>query len=185
MSSATKNVSDGIFTDKDDIQLSADIFDHDYLETLRVLSPYVDDVVKYISGFVVRKLLRHICQICSTFLIAKSTDSILITVKNRGNLVFPSDDVIKITQCCETVIRSNYNIIRTRNNIKTIVTIKVFNEVCYSVFNDNAMTEHILQQDVFDNHKTELIKSIITIYINLRLFHEAKCASESTHKEYI
>jgi len=34
------------------------------------------------------------------------------------------------------------------------------------------MTEHIMQQDLIDNHKTELIKSIIEIYINLRLFRE-------------
>ena len=32
-----------------------------------------------------------------------------------------------------------------------------------------------MQQDLFDNHKNELIKSIIEIYLNLCLFHEAKC----------
>jgi len=32
----------------------------------------------------------------------------------------------------------------------------------------------IIQQDLFDNHKSKLIKSIIEIYLNLRLFHEAK-----------
>lgn len=142
-------------------------------------------MVKYISGFVVRKLIGQICHICSTFLTVKSTDSILITVKNRGNLIFPSEDVIKTTRCCEIVIRSNYNIIRTKKNIKTILITKVFNEVCHSVFNNNTMIEHILQQDIFDNHRTELIKSIITIYINLRLFHEAKCATDLIQKKYI
>jgi len=34
----------------------------------------------------------------------------------------------------------------------------------------------IMQQDLFDNHKNELIKSIIEIYLNLRLFHETKRA---------
>ncbi|KYQ60588.1 hypothetical protein ALC60_00354, partial [Trachymyrmex zeteki] len=105
--------------------------------------------------------------------------------KNRGNLIFPSDDVIKITKYCETVIRLNSNIIRTTNNIKTIITMKVFNDVCHSVFNDSAMSEHIMHQNIFDNHKTELIKSIIVIYVNLRLFHEAKCVNDSIQKEYI
>jgi len=36
----------------------------------------------------------------------------------------------------------------------------------------------IMQQDLFDNYKSELIKSIIEIYLNLRLFHEAKCATD-------
>lgn len=108
-----------------------------------------------------------------------------ITVKNRGNLIFPSEDVIKTTRCCEIVIRSNYNIIRTKKNIKAILITKVFNEICHSVFNNSTMIEHILQQDIFDNHRTELIKSIITIYINLRLFHEAKCATDFIHKKYI
>lgn len=130
---------------------------------------YVDDVIKYISGYVVRKLIRQdICHICSSFLTTKSTDSILITVKNRGNLIFPSEDVIKITRCCEIVIRSNYNVIRTRKNIKTILIMKVFTDVCHAVFNDNVMTEHILQQDVFDNHRIELIKRIITTYQEAR-----------------
>jgi len=36
----------------------------------------------------------------------------------------------------------------------------------------------IMQQDLFDNHKSKLIKSIIEIYLNLRLFHEAKHATD-------
>jgi len=42
-----------------------------------------------------------------------------------------------------------------------------------------------IQQDLFDNHKSELIKSIIEIYLNLRLFHETKCATDVRQKEYI
>ncbi|KAL0111258.1 hypothetical protein PUN28_012865 [Cardiocondyla obscurior] len=115
----------------------------------------------------------------------KSTDSILITIKNRGNLTFPSEDVIKITRRCEIIIRSNYNVIRTKKNIKTILIMTIFNDICHEVFNNNAMTEYILQQDLFDNHKIELIKRIISIYVNIRLFHEAKCATDFIHNEYI
>ncbi|KYM84283.1 hypothetical protein ALC53_05376 [Atta colombica] len=77
--------------------------------------------MKYINGFVIKKLLG-IYHICSTFLIA------------------------------------------------------------HSVFNDSAMSEHIMHQNIFDNHKTELIKSIIVIYVNLRLFHKAKCVNNSIKK---
>ncbi|KYN29051.1 THAP domain-containing protein 9, partial [Trachymyrmex cornetzi] len=174
-----------LFTEVDDVYLSADAFDRDYLSRLCQLSPYIDEVVKYISGFVVRKLLKNICHVCATFITANSTNSILINLKNRGNLVFPSQDVIKITQFCEKVIRANYNIVRTRNNIKAILTIQIYQEICDSVFNDSKITEHIMQQDLFDNHKSELIKSIIEIYLNLRLFHEAKCTTNVGRKEYV
>jgi len=183
--SSQKKRSDGLFTEVDDIELFADAFDRDYLSRLCQLSPYIDEVVKYISGFVVRKLLTNICHVCATFITASSSNSILINLKNRGNLVFPSQDVIKITQFCERIIRTNYNIVRTRNNIKAILTIQIYQEICDSVFNDSKMTEHIMQQDLFDNHKSELIKSIIEIYLNLRLFHEAKCATDVRQKEYV
>jgi len=65
------------------------------------------------------------------------------------------------------------------------LTIQIYQEICDSVFNDNKMTEHIMQQDLFDNHKSELIKSIIEIYLNLRFFHEAKCATDVRQKEYV
>jgi len=49
------------------------------------------------------------------------------------------------------------------------LTMQIYQEICDSVFNNSKMTEHIMQQNLFD--KSELIKSIIEIYLNLRLFH--------------
>jgi len=86
----------------DDIKLSADVFDYDYVSNYGYSLPYIDDVVKYISGFVVRKLFRNICHICSIF-VTNSINSILITAKN-SKLIFPSNDVIKITRYYETII---------------------------------------------------------------------------------
>jgi len=125
--------------------------------------------MKYTSGFVVRKLLTNICHVCVILITANSTNSILINFKNRGNLVFLSQDVIKKTQFCERVIRAIILFV-----LEIILKIQIYREICDSVFNDNKMTEHIMQQD-FDNHKNELIKSN-EIYLNLCLFHEAKCA---------
>lgn len=186
-SSANKSniISDGIFTEANDT-ICTNVFDHDYLSTLWSLSSYIEDVVKYISGFVIRKLLRsNICDTCSIFLTAKSTDSILITLKSRGKLIFPSEDVIKIAKVCETIIRENSHIIFKTKNIKNVLVMKSFQTVCHLVFNDNKMTEHIMQQDIFNNHKTELIQSIIKIYINLRLFHEGKSATDIKQKDFI
>lgn len=163
-----------------------DVFDYDYLSTLWSLNFYIEDVIKYISGFVVKKLLRsNICDTCSTFLTADSTDSVLITLKNRGKLIYPSQDVVKIAKACETNIRENYHIIFKTKNIKNVLVIKTFQIVCHLVFNDNKMTKHIMTQDILNNHKNELIQTIIKIYINLRLFHEGKNISDTKQTDFI
>jgi len=176
------NVSDGLFTEVDDT-ISTNIFDHDYLSTLWSLSAYVEEVIQYISGL--KKLLRKICHVCSSFLIAKSTNSSLIKLKNRGKLIFPSVDVIKIARVCEMTIRENKHKIFIIKNIKNILIAKTFKTVCHSVFNDIEMTEHIMQQEILNDHKTALIKNIILTYINIRLFHEGKCATLCEQKDFI
>jgi len=47
------------------------------------------------------------------------------------------------------------------------------------------MTEHIKNQGILDNHRTQLIKAIITKYIFIRLFHEGKRATDINKNEYI
>lgn len=93
-------------------------------------------------------------------------------------------DAIKIARVCETIIRENNHIIFKIKNIKTILTIKTFKTVCHFVFNDMEMTEHIMQQNLLNNYKTKLIKSIIITYINLRLFYKDKCTTSIKQKDY-
>ena len=40
------------------------------------------------------------------------------------------------------------------------------------------MLEHKSEQEFLNNHKTELIKTIAEIYIQIRLFHEGKCITQ-------
>jgi len=55
------------------------------------------------------------------------------------------------------------------------------NEVCSdpTLFNGIEMKNHILNQDPFDNHRSQLLKLIIDYYITLRLNHFAKMYSLS------
>lgn len=68
------------------------------------------------------------------------------------------------------------------HNIKSILVNKIFVQTC-TVFNTTLMAKHILSQNVIDNHKIQLIKLIIDIYVRIRLFHEAKLKSQKS--EYI
>nr|XP_012215879.1 PREDICTED: uncharacterized protein LOC105668213 isoform X2 [Linepithema humile] len=42
----------------------------------------------------------------------------------------------------------------------------------------NVMDNHILSQDILDNHRSQLCKNIIELYLNIRLFYEAHKISE-------
>jgi len=49
-----------------------------------------------------------------------------------------------------------------------------------SIFNTQIILKHILTQDIFDNHLTQLIKLIIEYYINLRMHHYVKQHGQAT-----
>lgn len=185
---------DSVFEEEENTEIaSVDVlFDHDYLSTLWNLTPYVDEVVKYISGFVIRKMLKNksVCNVCAPFLTANSADMqkcFLIDLKSRGGLMNPSRDVTTITTTTEKIIRANNHVIFTKKNIKDFLLVKAFHAVStnHIVFNDVIMTDHTQRQGILNNHRTELIKEIIKIYIRVRLFHEGKCATESERQEYI
>ncbi|KAF0745151.1 Uncharacterized protein FWK35_00028236, partial [Aphis craccivora] len=110
------------------------------------LSPFIDGVTDYILCFIARKVASKInCDICKTFLIDNSNNSILIKLKDRNNaLVKPSKDVLYICK------------------------VKTKREVYGSVFSrmDN---NHISGQSLFTNHRDQLLTLIISSYAHLKL----------------
>jgi hypothetical protein len=68
---------------------------NDGLFSQLALSQFIEDVVVYISGFVIKKVKPKIlCQICCSKLTTSECKSQLIKFKNRGKLILPSKDVI-------------------------------------------------------------------------------------------
>lgn len=161
----------------DEEYIDCEIFDHDYLNSLWALSPYVENVIKYISGFIVKKILgnKSFCPTCAGMLkeIKPKEVPLLIDIKNRGPLIFPSKDVMNICLVAERVFRQNYCNLFTKANIKNILTNQILNSLD-SPFTGTLMHNHILSQDVINNHRIQLIKLIIETFLNIRLFHEAK-----------
>ncbi|KAJ8974686.1 hypothetical protein NQ317_019842 [Molorchus minor] len=133
--------------------------DHDYFSFLLTLSPFIEEIVKYISGFVVRKVKNIIkCRFCLDQLESVQLSSTLLTIKKYGNLTMASEDVNKICLNLEKLIRQYKN-----------------------VFHNEAMNNHILSQDLLDNHRIQLIKLISAVYLKIRLHHEAKITSDNFH----
>ena len=65
------------------------------------LSTYKESVLEYIGGFIVRKLSKRLsCELCCVALHVKGRHSFiaksLTSSKDRGGLVYPSSDALKI-----------------------------------------------------------------------------------------
>lgn len=178
------------FNDNDESQYF-DEFDHDYEYQRPSLEDYVVDVVKYTSGFIVRKIKRqkNICTICESQLIDENNESIslLLKIKNKGRLINTSADVQKICLATEHVIRMNNHLILTKKSISQYLCIKSMNEVSFetSIFNSDIMKNHILDQDVINSHRSQLIHLIIRHYVTIRLHHFAKMHTLSITKKNI
>lgn len=151
-------------------------FDHDYVSTCFALSTFVEEVVLYISGFVSHKLTLIIdCPICKEQLVGENMP-LLSKMKNRGPFIAPSKDVISICKVSERIIRQYSHTLFSRN-IKTIIMNKIFNQIG-NPFDNEIMNEHVLCQQIFDNHRSQLCKYIIELYVNIKLFDETKKMSQ-------
>lgn len=174
VSSQKKNFVDPII---DEEYVSCEMFDHDYMRSLWTLSPYVENVIQYISGFIVKKILKikSFCIVCAEMIkeLDPNKAPLLIKIKNRGPFVFPSMDVIKICTAAERVFRQYYTNLFVQKNIKTKMSQQIINSLD-DPFSGTEMQTHILSQDIFNNHRIQLIKLIIETFLNIRLYHEAK-----------
>lgn len=79
----------------------------------------------------------------------------------------------------EYVFRMNNNVILTDKNILNKICMQTMNEIGQdsSIFNSDAMVHHIKNQNIFDNHRSQLMKLITEYYITLRLHHFSKTHS--------
>ena len=85
--------------------LPPSIIDHDYIATMWTLNPYIENVVEYISGYIVAKLIKmKICTICQQQIVS-DTISPLIAAKNRGPYIYPATDVCNICKAAEQIFR--------------------------------------------------------------------------------
>ncbi|XP_025156714.1 uncharacterized protein LOC112589066 isoform X1 [Harpegnathos saltator] len=122
-----------------------------------------------------QELVAHLKE--SKLLSEDAADNFML--KNRGPYLKPSDDVCRIYKIAESTIRQYTNKLQTKMIQQLLMNI-IYRKLSFSFSND-TMQNHILSQDILDNHKTQLCKRIISLYINIRLFHEAKTMSSNTH----
>ena len=142
------------------------------------------DVLHYIAGYIVRKVMLSIdCSDCAEALYS-SGDSCnhgyqshlsLLSCKRYGNLIVPSQSVFKVVSCVDKLARKELcKWASFPNSVTSAITSSVLAETRNSTFSSmqaHSMENHILDSHLRDDHITVLIKLIVSNYLTL-FFHQ-------------
>lgn len=110
----------GSCTENSNVHHDHDYYLHKAFDNLN--KSYIDDIVAYIAGFIVFKILKKIsCDICKHQLYSNMCYSKLQIVKNRGILINASDDVVTLCKIAETTFRENMSIFTEKNILHTLL----------------------------------------------------------------
>lgn len=145
-------------------------------------SKYLDDVVAYISGFLVYIITKTIlCTLCAGALEINNTYFPLIERKNRGGLIKPHPDVIEICKIAERVLRGYAKIEET--NVVNKITIESTRKINISKY-FSSLDNHSFDQEPLNNHILQLIKQILNIYITLHYINSTTNAIDQKIRSF-
>ncbi|XP_061880711.1 uncharacterized protein LOC133659909 [Entelurus aequoreus] len=155
------------------------VHDHSYLPTR--FDGLVDNALVYISGFVVRRTVKKLsCDVCRASLVtdaasaSKDKSYHLLTLRNNGGLVIPSEGTVRVVRAAEWVIRQASADSRRSQPIKLLEVLYIVRKRIGSedVF---LLGEHIGDtQYGIDSHHHTLVTLVVSLFFKLRLHHIAK-----------
>ena len=158
---------------------SSAVIDHDYtfIPNAGWLSSCSEKIVAYIAGFVVFKLKTTLhCETCIAALSDESCKDIhlLIKMKSKGFLIFPSQEVIDVCLSCEKYFRRNVALDSCPSNtslhkLSQSVLQSFVNKCCFA-----SLSAHMLECEPIDNHVILLTKAVIEKYLQVRYFYAGK-----------
>ena len=160
----------------------------------RSMSYYKENILAYIGGFIVRRLLEKLnCQECAAALLEKENilayHNSLTNLKNRGGLVIPSIDVVRILKKCEAFFRVYVSGCTGDLQISCVKNIKgiLANKIQRELFSD-GLFRSLLNHDyencfiTEDLHSTQLTKKIIDYFLRIRFFRYGQRYSSEMKK---
>jgi hypothetical protein len=147
-----------------------------------------DNILYYITGFIVRKFLKIIdCSTCVDNLIEQSSEhnyshkhvySVSTDVKNGGGLLKSSKNVMKLIKYI-----GNSLIKLTNNNFTSHISglsAKIIISTKNYVYNFNILQNMTCSDHSFlENHRLDLVTLICKEYLKIRLHHVAKSKTSS------
>lgn len=161
--------------------ISGVVLDHSYLATS--FGCLTENALVYIAGFVVRQVMRKLaCNVCRSSLVVSTIPSFgynyhLLTLRNNGGLVIPSQGTVKVIRSAEHCIRRASNI----NSAAHQCPVSLLNRVVKAEVGSEdifGLCDHIVDtQDGIDNHHFNLISLVVCTFHKLRQHHVAKVHS--------
>ena len=160
---------------KDKLEIVAEKFDISgdiHYENLLDLSLFKENVVDYMSGYVVlRVVAKSDCEFCNMALKTEPNNQMsLISLRDfGGKLVYPSDFVNKLMTLSEKIVSQE---------LKGNVLSKgfSFDKIVLKIISDFVNLNQSVV-DKLDEHRYSLCKSLVSLYVCIRLKHHAKVTS--------
>lgn len=157
------------------------------------LSEYSDNVLSYISGFVVKSIKKRIsCLKCiaelETCYDEQDSSLALIKRKSRGGLLFPTMSVRRICRKMENKIQHAFNILGSLPPKRVLITLlmKESHELLLDANLFPGLVDHVFDYAPYEtSHKKNLIDNIIKTYANIRINSLANKINESITGEKI
>lgn len=156
-------------------------FDH-FCKTLPQLTEFCDQVITYISGYVVRAIQKQIkCDECKNALVLQKPENDrtyeLVTFKDKGGLVYPTKDVIQICKVAELEIRNIINKSQKLNIRPSVSKPLMINKILRAFVNSNIFNSiaiHQFDQYPTENHLVNLTKVVASTYMDVRFHYLTK-----------
>lgn len=143
------------------------------MHRLRHFLYYQENILYYISGYVVKKLLDKVkCDEC--FLLVTKQDHSkperymgFICAVNMGKLIYPSQDVFKIVCFYHSVLKHNPQAFASQQKVVD----RVINSACTNFAGSVFKTHNVSAQLGEESHEMRLIKFIGYLYFKIIMHH--------------
>ena len=151
-----------------------------------VLSEFSSNKITYMAGYVVQKLCAKLnCVACKSCLLSSdkvASNCKLLSRKNNGGLVIPSESAITVCNVSERCIRQMCNIsvdqVPRYKNINLALQLAVIERTQdRNLFHaDNC--ENACNVDAINTYQLNLVRLVVNGYVNVRFYSIGKKATE-------
>lgn len=146
--------------------------------TLPRLAPLLENIVIYIGGWVVRKVLSKLsCECCRIAMVCNEPSAkygqsyFFLKLKNNGGLVFPSEGVVDVITSAEHHLR------HLKDAKPSLALLHLQTMVLSDIGTSDifGLSEHIYDtQEGLDNHHLTLVRLLVGIYFDVRQYYIVK-----------
>lgn len=149
--------------------------EHNYYSLPRLfkLSEYVEDVVAYIAGFVVRKVKMIVkCEECIGVIESDIVTSKLVQQKSFGYMSNASQFVIVVCRLGEQYLRYNKELFSKKSitYIQKYLMLQVLKNLPDTLH--EAFSNHLFDEEPLSNHFIGLVKIVLDMFFKVRLHYE-------------